>query len=67
MDSNEDIEEILNQVNGVYLPGDSIKAIINKKYQKAFTTVLNYVKTANRANDYFPMFMMGKSSQVFIS
>lgn len=58
---------MLDQVNGIYCPGDSIKAIVNKKYHKSFTTVLKYMQSHNEDNDYFPMFMMGKSSQIFIS
>ena len=30
LDSKEDIESMLDQVNGIYCPGDSIKAIVNK-------------------------------------
>lgn len=67
LDSEEDIINMLDQVNGIYCPGDSIKAIVNKQYQKSFSTILRYMKQHNEANDYFPMFMMGKSSQVFIS
>jgi hypothetical protein len=44
-----------------------VKAIVNKQYQKSFTTVLKYMQSHNENNDYFPMFMMGKSSQVFMS
>lgn len=67
LDSEEKITSMLDQVNGIYCPGDSIKAIVNKQYQKSFNTILKYMKAHNQANDYFPMFMMGKSSQVFIS
>ena len=67
LDSKEDIINMLDQVNGIYCPGDSIKAIVNKQYQQSFSTILRYMKTQNEASDYFPMFMMGKSSQVFIS
>lgn len=67
LDSPEEIEELLDQVNGVYLPGDSPKAISNMKYQEAFSVVFNYFKAHNKKNDYFPMFMMGKSSHIFFS
>lgn len=68
LDTDEEILQILGQVNGVYTPGDSHKAIVNKRYQHAFSTILNYVKAQNTdEKDYFPIFMMGKSSQVFIS
>lgn len=67
LDSEQDIINMLDQVNGIYCPGDSIKAIVNKQYHKSFTTVLKYMKHHNEDKDYFPMFMMGKSSQIFIS
>jgi gamma-glutamyl-gamma-aminobutyrate hydrolase PuuD len=66
-DSKENITSILDQVNGVYMPGDSHKSIMNPIYHKAFTSILDYVIDHNKnMNDYFPMFMMGKSSQIFV-
>jgi gamma-glutamyl-gamma-aminobutyrate hydrolase PuuD len=66
-DSKENITSILDQVNGVYMPGDSHKSIMNPIYHKAFTSILDYVIDHNKnKNDYFPMFMMGKSSQIFV-
>jgi hypothetical protein len=54
-------------VNGVYICGDSEKSIANDKYQDAFSTVLDFVVNSNRVEkEYFPMFMMGKSSHSFI-
>ena len=47
LDSDEEIESMLNEVNGVYVSGDSHKAILNRKYQTAFTTILTYVKEKN--------------------
>lgn len=68
LDSDADILRMLKEVNGIYVPGDSHKAIANKRYQQAFTTVLDYVKKANKVEkDYFPMFLMGKSAQTLIS
>ena len=32
LDSKEDIINMLDQVNGIYCPGDSVKAIVNKQY-----------------------------------
>ena len=53
---------MLDGVNGIYISGDSHKAIANRKYQTAFSTILSYVKDKNTEDDYFPMFLMGKSS-----
>jgi hypothetical protein len=67
LDSKQEIIDLLDQVNGIYLPGDSSKAIINQQYQDSFSIILKYVKEHNEKKDYFPIFMMGKSAQVFIS
>lgn len=68
LDSDEEIISMLGEVNGIYIPGDSQKAITNKKYQKSFSTITKYVIDQNKKNgDYFPMFMMGKSCQTFIT
>jgi len=63
LDTDEEIQDILDQVNAVYMPGDSHKAIVNTKYQHAFSVILKYIKKQNANQvDYFPCFMMGKSS-----
>jgi len=67
MDSNEDILTLLKEVNGVYVCGDSHRAISNDKYQDAFNTILKFVVKSNKKDhEYFPMFMMGKSTHTFI-
>jgi hypothetical protein len=67
LDSEEDILKQLRSVNGVYMCGDSHTAIVNDKFQDAFSVILKYVKEANQVEkDYFPMFMMGKSVQSFV-
>lgn len=50
----------------MYLPGDSLVAHSDDDYARAFSTVYEYVKQANDYDDYFPMFLMGKSGQIFI-
>ena len=72
LDSDEEIVSMLNEVNGIYISGDSHKAVANRKYQKAFSTILKYVNdkntdTAEEKSDYFPMFVMGKGLQTFVS
>ena len=32
LDSQDEIQELLDQVNGIYLPGDSSRAIVNQQY-----------------------------------
>ena len=72
LDSDEEIISMLGEVNGVYIAGDSHKAVANRKFQKAFSTILKYVNDKNtdseeQKSDYFPMFVMGKGLQTFVS
>lgn len=67
MDSADEITALLNEVNGIYVPGDSHKAITNVKYQESFSTILQYVQDQNKAGDYFPMMLMGKAVQTLVS
>jgi hypothetical protein len=49
------------------MPGDSHKLISNQKYVRAFTTVCNYADWQYKhKEDYFPVFFMGKSIQVYV-
>jgi hypothetical protein len=59
---------MMKEVNGVYVAGDSHRAITNPKYQEAFNTILKFVIKSNKADhEYFPMFMMGKASHTFVN
>ena len=63
LSSPEQILEILGQVNGVYMPGDSHKLISNRNYIQAFATICNYAEQQYMTKeDYFPVFFMGKST-----
>ena len=42
LDSVEKILSQLEQVNGLYCPGDSVKLLDDKMYQRAFQTILEY-------------------------
>lgn len=49
------------------MPGDSHKLISNQKYVQAFITVCNYAEQQyKQKEDYFPVFFMGKSIQVYV-
>lgn len=68
LDSEKEIKEFLKEVNGVYICGDSHKAVANPQYQSAFDTILDFVVASNKKEkEYFPMFMMGKSHQSFVN
>jgi hypothetical protein len=63
LSSPEQILEILGQVNGVYMPGDSHKLISNRNYIQAFAAICNYAEQQYMTKeDYFPVFFMGKST-----
>ena len=59
---------LLDQLSGVYFPGDSIEAPNEKRYEAFFSNVLAYAFDRNHQKaDYFPVFMMGSSLQSFIN
>ena len=60
-DKKEDIKELLDQVNGIYIPGDSHKSLSSNQYIDTIQVVLDYVQDRyDKDSDYFPMFCMGK-------
>jgi len=67
LDDEQEILDFLKEVNGIYICGDSHKAIANDKYQESFDTIIDFVVKSNKeAKEYFPIFMMGKSSQSLV-
>lgn len=48
MDDDETIMSILDQVNGVYLSGDSQNSLGNSDYINAFRTIMQYVRQHNK-------------------
>ena len=49
------------------MPGDSHKLISNRNYIQAFVTIINYAESQYRTKeDYFPVFFIGKSTQVYV-
>ena len=48
LDSEESIESLLDQVNGIYLSGDSQKSVANRQYQRTFSLIMKYVARHNR-------------------
>ena len=63
----EERRELLNQLNGVYLPGDSHNTITDEDYKSAFVQTLAYVENATfEEKEHFPMFLMGNSLQTLV-
>ena len=58
---------LLDQLNGVYLPGDSHNTVTAAAYKAAFVQTLAYVENATFENkEHFPMFMMGNSLNTLV-
>ena len=70
IDYKLDLEErraLLDNLNGVYLPGDSHNTVTDGAYKAAFVQTLAYVENAAFENkEHFPMFLMGNSLQTFV-
>lgn len=65
--SEEEIESLLNQVNGVYMPGDSQVDVDDAKYRQSFVTVMMYAEQlADKKKEHFPVFLMGNSLNSYI-
>ena len=53
---------LLDQLNGVYLPGDSHNVVTDEVYKAAFVQTLAYVENATYENkEHFPIFLMGNA------
>ena len=64
---DEDLVELLDQVNGLYLPGDSHMAVTDAKYREAFLTSIQYAEDqAYIVKEHFPVFMMGNTLQTYV-
>ena len=58
----EERRDLLDKLNGVYLPGDSHNVVTDEAYKAAFVQTLAYVENATYENkEHFPMFLMGNA------
>jgi gamma-glutamyl-gamma-aminobutyrate hydrolase PuuD len=58
----EELDQLLSQVNGVYMPGDSHLAVTDERYKNTFVDVIMHSEEAATDNGiHFPVFMMGNS------
>ena len=44
------IQGILNQINGVYIPGDKLSILQNEKYMNTVALILHYASDFNHKN-----------------
>lgn len=59
--------ELMDQLSGLYMPGDSQLAVEDEDYKAAFVQSLHYLETAvKEKKEHFPMFMMGNSLQTLV-
>lgn len=60
--------QLLDQLNGLYIHGDSSSTLTNKQFQSTFSYIISYMyDRADTFNDYFPIFMMGNSLQSLLA
>jgi len=65
--SEEEIKPLLEQINGLYIPGDSQLAVTDSKYRDTFLYSMMYAEAqAYDEHVHFPVFMMGNSLQTYI-
>ena len=65
--SKEELTALYDQLNGVYLPGDSQMAVTDETYRQAFVSALAYCEhKAFELKEHFPVFMMGNSLGTWI-
>lgn len=67
MDCDE-MKSVLDQVNAVYMPGDSQRTLNSETYKHAFGKIMDYVETqVYEEKVHFPVFMMGNTLQTLVS
>lgn len=58
----EERHALYNQLNGVYMPGDSHMTITDEQYKAAFVDTMHYQeKQMFEEKEHFPVFLMGNS------
>ena len=63
----DELEELLSQINGLYLPGDSHQSITDEKYKSTFLASMVFAEEkAHMDHVHFPVFLMGNSLQTYI-
>lgn len=58
---------LYDQLNGVYMPGDSHMGVVSDIYREAFADTLYYQEQQMKSNkEHFPVFLMGNSLTNFV-
>ena len=62
----EELYAKFDQLNGLYIPGDSHMTVLEEAYRFTFMATLDYCRIQNEAKETFPVFMMGNSLQTYV-
>lgn len=65
--STEERHALYDQLNGVYMPGDSHMTVNDEAYKLAFVDTLHYQELqVYEEQEHFPLFLMGNSLQTLV-
>ena len=65
--SRDELVSLFDQLNGLYLPGDSQLAVTNETYKAAFVISMAYAENENfEVKEHFPVFLMGNALSTWI-
>ena len=65
--SRDELVETFDQLNGLYIPGDSQQAVTDETYKSAFVIAMAYAENeAFVEEEHFPVFMMGNSMSTWV-
>ena len=65
--SRDELVSLFDQVNALYLPGDSQIAVTDETYKGAFVIAMAYSEhAAFEVKEHFPVFLMGSSLSTWV-
>lgn len=65
--SRDELVDLFDQLNGIYLPGDSQLAVTDETYKSAFVIAMAYAENqAFEVKEHWPVFLMGNSFSTWI-
>ena len=60
--AKEELEQLLDNLNGIYIHGDSVQTVKDLHFQDTFLNIIEYVQRKNNEeNANFSAFLMGHS------
>ena len=63
----DELVAMFDQINGLYLPGDSQLSVTNDAYKAAFVIAMAYTEhQIYEKEEHFPVFMMGNSLSTWV-